>query len=69
MTTDCSWNYHENCKRRTWAEHVQPMNNLLSYCGLVEATISVSEKDLPIPTNHFKDLRSNRSHICVLPDY
>ena len=22
MTTDCSWNYHENYKRRTWAEHV-----------------------------------------------
>ena len=21
MTTDCSWNYHENYKRRTWAEH------------------------------------------------
>ena len=25
MTTDCSWNYHENYKRRTWAEHVLPM--------------------------------------------
>ena len=22
VTTDCSWNYHENYKRRTWAEHV-----------------------------------------------
>ena len=20
MTTDCSWNYHENYKRRTWAD-------------------------------------------------
>ena len=27
MTTDCSWNYHENYKCRTWAEHVLP--NLL----------------------------------------
>ena len=25
MTTDCSWNYHEHYKRRTWAEHVFPM--------------------------------------------
>ena len=25
------------------------MNNLLSYCGLVEARISASEKDLPVP--------------------
>ena len=24
------------------------MNNLLSYCGLVDARISVSEKDLPV---------------------
>ena len=21
MTKDCSWNYHENYKRRSWAEH------------------------------------------------
>ena len=28
------------------------MNNLLSYCGLVEARISASEKDLPIA--HFE---------------
>ena len=25
MTKDCSWNYHENYKRRTWAEHVLSM--------------------------------------------
>ena len=42
MTTECSWNYHENFKRRN------SMNNLLSYCGLVDATISASEKDLPV---------------------
>ena len=44
---------------RTWAEYVLPMfcscsfhgnsmNNLLSYCGLVDAGISASEKDLPV---------------------
>ena len=26
------------------------MNNLLSYCGLVDASISASEKDLPVST-------------------
>ena len=25
------------------------MNNLLSYCGLVDARISAPEKDLPVP--------------------
>ena len=59
MTTDCSWGYRENYKRKTWTEHVLPMfyaytfhgnsmNNLLSYCGLVDARISASEKDLPV---------------------
>ena len=27
------------------------MNNLLSYCGLVDARISASEKDLPVMLN------------------
>ena len=59
MTKDCSWNYHEKYKRRTWVEHVlsmfcacsfhgNSMNNLLSYCGLVDGRISASEKDLPV---------------------
>ena len=26
------------------------MNNLLSYCGLVEAKIRASDKDLPVPS-------------------
>ena len=30
------------------------MNNLLSYCGLVEARISASEKDLPVHYEHKK---------------
>ena len=55
MTTDCSLNYREN----TSLDHVLPMfcacsfhgnymNNLLSYCGLVDARISASEKVLPV---------------------
>ena len=28
--------------------HGNFMNNLLSYCGLVDARISASEKDLPV---------------------
>ena len=59
MTTDCSWNYHENYKGRTWAEYVlliffacsfhgNSMNNLLSYCGLIDAKIRASDKDLPV---------------------
>ena len=34
MTTDCSWNYHENYTRRTWAE--------------IDAKIRASDKDLPV---------------------
>ena len=44
---------------RIWAEHVLPMfctcsfhgnskNNLLSYCGLIDAKIRASDKDLPV---------------------
>ena len=29
------------------------MNNLLSYCGLVDASTSASEKDLPITNDYF----------------
>ena len=56
---DCSWNYHENYKRRTWEEHGQNMScarsfhgnsmkNLLSYCGLIDAKIRAFDKDLPV---------------------
>ena len=38
MTKNCSWNYHENYKRRTWPEH----------CGLIDAKIRASDKDLPV---------------------
>ena len=30
------------------------MNNLLSYCGLIDAKISASEKDLPVPCRKIK---------------
>ena len=67
MTTDCSWNYHENYKGRTWAEYVlliffacsfhgNSMNNLLSYCRLVEARIRASEKDLPVCFHYWDSL-------------
>ena len=52
------WKLQAQNMGRTWAEHGQnmfcacifhgnSMNNLLSYCGLVDARISASEKDLP----------------------
>ena len=53
MTKDCSWKYHENYKRRTWAEHGNSMNNLMSYCGLIDAKIRASDKDLPLTSGRF----------------
>ena len=60
MTTDCSWNYSEKYKPRTCSAHVlgcsfhgNSMNNLLSYCGLVNARISASEKDLPVQIDSY----------------
>ena len=32
---------------------VQYMNNLLSYCGLIDTKIRASDKDLPVPKNIF----------------
>ena len=37
------------------------MNNLLSYCGLVVARISSSEKDLPVPGTRYFILVHNRA--------
>ena len=64
MTTDCLWNYHENCAHCahvlpmfcTFSFHGNSMNNLLSYCGLVDARISTSEKDLPV-TDRYVDYK------------
>ena len=33
MTTDCSWNYQEKYKRRTWVEHVLHMFCACSFHG------------------------------------
>ena len=55
--TNCILFWHsEQFVYTTCSEHVvflywtgNSMNNLLSYCGLVDAWISVSKKDLPVP--------------------
>ena len=55
------------------------MNNLSSYCGLVVARISASEKDLPVPHRtilfrkktiyfpYFHVIQLNQTHFCSLP--
>ena len=57
--TNCSLFWHSeqfNVHDMFWACNVHvlnfcnSMNNLLSYCGLVDASISASEKDLPVST-------------------
>ena len=35
--------------------HGNSMNNLLSYCRLVDARISASEKDLPVAAEYHED--------------
>ena len=39
------------------------MSNLLSYCGLVDARLSASEKDLPVPTV-IRVLLPHRNFFC-----
>ena len=34
--------------------HGNSMNNLLAYCGLIDARIGASEKDLPVTNGHNK---------------
>ena len=69
MTTDFSWNHHENYERRTCSDHVLPMfcacsfhgismNNLLSYCGLISAKITASDQDLPVPLGRDNNILS-----------
>ena len=48
MTRDCSWNYHENYKRRTWAEHEHEQSLVILW--VIDARISASEKYLPVIT-------------------
>ena len=42
------------------------MNNLSSYCGLDDAKIRASDKDLPVSTVCMEALLLKRSNICVL---
>ena len=45
------------------------MNNLLSYCGLVDARISASEKDLTVNVLYFDEsvkLRSKLQRGCLI---
>ena len=44
----------------------KPMNNILSYCGLVAARIRASNKDLPVPMFHFTSLSLDRMYyLCI----
>ena len=42
------------------------MNNLLSHFGLVDAKISASEKDLPVPCRHKLSLYIWLTKICLV---
>ena len=41
------------------------MNNMSSYCGLVDAKIRASDKDLPVPHSNF-DVCSDRDRLKIL---
>ena len=46
---------------------VIPMNNLLSYCGLIDAKIRASDKDLPVKKNANLTVYHNRKrHFAAL---
>ena len=66
---------------RTWAEHVLPvfcacsfhgnsMNNLWSYCGLIDAKIKASDKKLPVlsqatsPNQKMGELNQDPPTLC-----
>ena len=61
MTKDCSWNCHENYKRRTCAELVFFTVILLSYSGLIDAKIRASDKDLPVMVTIQKSKSDNKN--------
>ena len=46
------------------------MNNLLSYCGLVDARIRASDKDLPVHTRFYSNQRGKKNRenasVCKL---
>ena len=43
------------------------MNNRLTYCGLVDAIISASEKDLPVPTSNFHEKNLYKTQSIIMP--
>jgi hypothetical protein len=43
------------------------MNNLLSYCGLVDARISASEKDLPVYVRQLLIILTNQYFLTSSP--
>jgi hypothetical protein len=48
LFVELPWKLQAQNMGRTYSFHGNSMNNLLSYCGLVDARISASEKDLPV---------------------
>ena len=42
------------------------MNNLLSYCGLVDAKIRASDKDLPVSAKYTKGAKSLLPNIYTI---
>ena len=53
---------------RTWAcsFHGNSMNNLLSCCGLIDAKIRASNKDLPVPYVRYHNPLSIRNRSLIL---
>ena len=45
------------------------MNNLLSYCGLVDAKISASDKNLPVQHDDVGTKAGSGSRTSVVPAY
>ena len=57
---------HKQNKKQFFTQHVvnlyfggNSMNNLLSYCGLVDAKIRTSDKDLPVQKKMFQFIHTN----------
>ena len=49
-----------------WSFYGNSMNNLLSCCGLVDARISSSEKDLPVSNNILQKARDDKKISSLL---
>ena len=49
--------------------HGNPMNNLLSCCGLIDAKIRASDKDLPVPAFETKSLLQHGVFIKLTSEF